>query len=198
VVPLQPGQPAAVGADAGAGVKVAARRQHHRLAVAVGGHGDQLVADLAVGVAFADADQPAGVGGGAGVGVAVGGRGGRLGGDGPGPLAVRVEAVQALVAEVAEEQGLAGQCVAAAAVLVDPGAGVEPLGDQVLDRAARNGAADDLAAALQGPALDPAHGRPGDPDLVQRDAAGGDQLGADRRRPGAVGDGGHAATRGAR
>jgi hypothetical protein len=198
VVPLQPGQPAAVGADPGAGVEVAARGEHDRFA-AVDGHRDQLVDDLAVVVAFAHADQQAAVGGWAGVGVAVGGGGRRLGGDRPRRGRAGVLAVQALVGVAGEEQGVATEGVAAAAVLVDPGAGVDTLPGHVLDSGDPGfGGADDLAAALQGPALDPVHAPTAHPDLVERHPAGGDQLGADRRRPGAVGGGGgQAATRGA-
>ena len=205
VVPFQPGQAAAVGADPGAGVEVAPGGQHDRLAThpaAVGRQHDQLVVDLAVVVVFANADQPPAVGGRAEVGVAVGGRGRRLGGDRDRPGRARVLAVQALVGVVAEEHGVAVDGVGAAAVLVHPGAGVESLGGQVGGLPVRSGLdpADDLAAAFQRAALDPVDGSCLDPDLVERHPAGGDQLGADRRAPGAVGGGGgHAvATRGAR
>ncbi len=158
VVPDQPGQLAAIGADARRRIEVVAFGDDARFARAVGWHGNQLVGRFGTFglVPFADAQQQLAVGRQAGVGVACSRGDARLGRDRPRFLA-RVLAVHTLVGEVREEHRLAIDHVRATAVLVRAGSHGQRPGCQLLARAVRGLANQHDAAAFQGLAFEPVH-----------------------------------------
>ena len=146
---------------------------------------------IALGVALAHADHPVGVGGEAAVGVAVAVVVGGLGRERERVVGAGVEAPEALVGPVGEDEVGLVEAPGPAAVLVHPGAGGEALGQHV-DALAAGAVAHDLdAAALLGPGLGPPHVDQADGGLADRHALGHDQLGGDRRRPAAVRTLGH-------
>ena len=200
VVPLEPGQMASVGADAGCGDEVGARHQDGGLvdvAAGPGPHGHDLVARLGVvsrdrdGMVLADADDPPGVGGEPAVGVAVAVLVGRLGGEGERMVGTGVETPQPLVGPVREHQVGLVQPPGPTAVLVHPGAGGEALGQHVDPSTAGPVAHELHPSTLLRARLGPPHVDHPDRGLADRDALRHDQLGGDRRRPAAVGPLGH-------
>ena len=133
VVPAGPGQLRAVRTEPGERVEVAPRREHARLALAVGRQRDQLVGRLAGAVGLAHAhDQPP-VRAHAAVGVAHRAGLRRLGRDRARRLA-RIEAVEPLVGEVREEGGVLVEEPGTAAVLVHSRAHVDLRRGHVLRR----------------------------------------------------------------
>ena len=186
VAPARPGQSAAVGAEAGERVEGAPSDDDAGCFRPVGGEGDDLVDWLPPGdVALPHADDPPAVRGDDSVGVTVAPREQRLRRDGPG-RAPRVDAVEALVLEVREEDRGPGHPVAPAPVLVDEGPGVEAPGDHVRRLPAGGPANHHAAAALVGAALEPVEVAVGPGDLAEPHPARGDEVGADGRRPRAV------------
>ena len=139
MVPLQPGQPPAVGAEARIGVEVGAGGEDHAAAlVAVRVERDDGIDGFPIaGVILAHGDEPLAVRIEDHVGVAQ--RAFRR--DRPRRV-VAVDAVEPGVGEVREDEHAVAHRVRAAAVLVDAGAGVESRRNGIGDRAVRGAAHD--------------------------------------------------------
>jgi hypothetical protein len=191
VVPAGPGEPAAVGADAGEGVEVAPAGEHGRLAGAVEREGDDLVLGFAGAVDLTHADDGAPVGAEPHVGVAQAGGALRLGRDRDRLLAEPL-AVEALVGEADEEHEVVGdQRPGAAAVLVGAGAHVDVRRRHRFGLAAGGAAHQHHPPTLGRPPFSPPDGTvAGQLRRRQSPARRGDHSGVDRRAPGAVGGGG--------
>src|SRR5690606_14684177 len=99
--------------------------------------------------------------------------------DGAGSL-VGILTIEALVSEVGEEDRLAMDPIAAAAIFVDQCPHVVALGRHVADRAIGTAADDHRASRLHRATLGPEDGIAGDLGLPQPDAAGSDQLRTNR------------------
>ena len=202
VVPLQPGQRGAVRGQPRCRDEVRAGHQHVRLARAMGirhrrVEDDDLVDDVRGPVAvmpFPDADDPGAVRAEVAVGVAVAAWPARLRGERDG-LGSGLEPVQALVGPVGEPHHAVAYPPGGAAVLVDGGARVAPLGQQFL-----RGAVGATPDQLRPPALGRAALCPHDvevavvwavhavhPHLAEADGRGHDDLGRHGGGPGAEG-----------
>ena len=185
VIPGQPGQPRAVGAEARVGIEIVARHQHLPAGrVAVHAHAGDRVDRLAAGdrVVFAHADQPAAAAIDDRVGVAQR----DLGRDRPRRVP-GVLPVEPLIGEIREEDRAAVDDEFPAAVLVDTRASVQRRRRHVSRAAIGRAAHDHVAAALVGPAFGPIDVRAVKADLPQPHRAGEDQVGGDGRFPGTVG-----------
>ncbi len=201
VVPAGPGEPAAVGADAGEGVEVAPAGEHGRLAGPVEREGDDLVLGFAGAVDLAHADDGAPVWSEPHVGVAqAGGAVGR--GRDRQRLLAQLLPIEPLVAEVDEEDEIVGdQRPGAAAVLVGAGAHVDFGWGHLFGSADRGRhfirlgvemttaiAHQHHAPALAWPPFAPPDGAvAGQLRRGQPPSRRGDDRGSDRRAPGAVG-----------
>ena len=193
VVPAHPGQQRAVRAEPGRRDEVRPRDQHFRLARRPGVEADDLVDDLdgrrAV-VAFPHADDRAAVGGEVAVGEAVGAQGRGLRGERL-RLAALFEPVEPLVGPVREPDDAVADPPRRAAVLVDGGARVEALRQQV-DAHPVGAPPHELGApALAGPPLRPHDSVPVDGQLAQPHRVGHHELGRERGGPGPVRRGRH-------
>ena len=170
VVPLDPAQPLAVGAEARAGGEV--RPAHHdlRSAGVEGVEPDYLVANVgrsltAGRMTFANAHDRRAIGTYVAVGVALATR--HLGrrGERPARPGVWLEAIQALIVGGAEPDDAVAHPPGATAVLVYRGARAPALGQELAGRAVRGAAHELDAATLVRTALGPDHRRAVDPDL---------------------------------
>ena len=191
MVPFEPGESPAVGAEARRRVKVAARLQDPLRPRAVERHLDQRVDGLArVGrVVLAHPDHPPASAVHHPVGIAQPARPAGLRGNRH-RHGARLLPVQALVGVVAEiDRAVVGQ-VGAAAIFMDPAADIErpaAVGrhrrGHIGCRPVRGAAHEHRAPALLRPRFEPIDIGAVEQDLAEPDRRGNDHVGGDRRRP---------------
>src|SRR5919107_240259 len=181
MVPRQPHETPAIGAQVRRGVEVVARDEHVLLS-AFEVYPDYFVYGSVPGVVLPYGDQASALPIYHHVRLSSAGlRRGRH------RFAVRGLIVDPLVGEVREVDRASVDCKTAATVFVYPRARVERLRRNVLGSSVRRQEHDDVAPSLAGPALQPVHIPAIDHYLRQSHYAPDDQVRGDRRLPGTVG-----------
>ena len=185
MVPAEPGEAPAVGAETGRAEEVVARDQLPAgVVVPVEVEGDDAVDRLAGG-AMVLADREHALAGRIELEIGIAQLAVARGRDRRRAV-LAVQTAELLVGEVGRDDDAVPDGVCAAAVFVDPRAHVEGRRGQVGGRARQRAAHQHRAAAFFGPGLEPVGDLAIEHRLRQPDLGGSDQIGADRRCPAAV------------
>jgi hypothetical protein len=181
---LQPSQPLAVRAEAGTGVKIRTRGEDHAAAlVAVRIERNNGIGGFPIaGMILPHRDEPGALWIKDHIGVAQW----AFRRDRPRRI-VAIDAVEPGVGEVREDEHAVAHHVRASTVLVDAGTSIESTWNGIGDRSVRGTTHDHRAPGLRRPVLDPVDVVPIDARAYDANALPRDEVGGDRRPPGAVG-----------